>query len=271
MCTLIVINHFHKEFPLILAANRDEYFYKKSSPVQILSNNPLIIGGKDDVKGGTWLAVNDKSIFAGVTNQGNNNKKPKSRGNLVLDVLKLSSIEEIIDFLNHINVSFYNDFNLVFGNTKKVYIAHSYLLNSIVIRELPHGVHTIYNDMHVYNKSIKSEYIHSILNKKAQNTSWLNFYKLLKSTLNNKDHGLLVKKKNDFCTLSSSILAFSEEGLERYKFFDRTIKRLKNLEREELNQEFNHKYSDYIDLWRNENVLSKRNQFINLLKAKYEQ
>ena len=43
--------------PIVLAANRDELIARPSAPPGVLSESPLIVGGRDLVAGGTWLAV----------------------------------------------------------------------------------------------------------------------------------------------------------------------------------------------------------------------
>src|SRR5271170_296357 len=129
MCTVIVVNHHYKEFPLVIAANRDEDYNRASSPVQILAKEPhLIIGGKDDVKGGTWLGVNKHSLFVTGTNQGARDPDMRSRGLLIMDALKCTTLKELINFVEELNPAKYSKFNLIFGDSKTAFIAHSYLL-----------------------------------------------------------------------------------------------------------------------------------------------
>lgn len=269
MCSIIVINHHHKTFPLVIAANRDEDFNRPSYPVQILSKEPhltmggkkephLIMGGKDELKGGTWLAVNNNSLFAAITNQESNHRNPKleTRGSIVYNALRCKSIDEMLHFVENLNPSKYNKFNLVFGNNKVVFIAHSYLLHSMVIRELPPGIHTIFSDMRFVGEMPAGQYIHRKLDN-IKDMPWLEYYKVLKKVLANAENGVKIKPKKTqegtiggHCTRSSSILAFSEEGLIRYKFHDRTAPRKKPKERKE-GEPFVPRYKDYIDIWRN--------------------
>lgn len=264
MCTVIIANHHHKEFPLVVAANRDEDIKKASSPVQILSREPhLIIGGKDDVKGGTWLGVNKESIFVAVTNQDGGVRDPKleSRGSIVMEALKRKTINEVLSFIEELNPAKYNKFNLIFGNQKEVYIAHSYILHSMVIREIPAGIHIISSDMKFNGESPKAHYVHQKLDP-AIDTPWLSYYKTLKKVLANSESGVKVKqrKKDDkvtsYCTRSSSILSFTEEGLARYKFHDRTSYKPRKSESDPHHP----RYKDYIDLWRNPDAVSSLSQ-----------
>lgn len=248
MCTIIISNHHYKEFPLVIAANRDEDLSRPSEPVQILANEPhLIIGGKDKLKGGTWLAVNKNSLFIALTNQGTKNKNLESRGALVMDALKCKSLEELLSFIEELNPIKYNNFNLVFGNNKTVYIAHSYLLHSMVIRELPYGIHIINSDMKFTGKNSKIDFIHKKLDS-IIDMPWLDYYKVLKKILSNTEFGIKIKANYDSrCTRSSAILAFSEKELVRYKFHDRDIKRSKK-------QPLAPRYNDYINLFNGKDI-----------------
>jgi uncharacterized protein with NRDE domain len=257
LCSIIIINHHNKDFPLIIAANRDEDYNRPSSKVQILSKEPFIVGGKDELKGGTWLAVNKHSLFAAITNQGEKNEKLDSRGSIIIDALKnSSSIEEILNFVEGINPSKFNGFNLVFGNQNNVFVAYSYLLHSVVIKELPKGINTITNDMKFIGENKIISYVHKKLDGITEEKPWIDYYAILKKTLNyyGDGAGLKIKPKKKrntgevygHCTVSSSILAFDKDGLARYKFYDRTEQRPKHKEGEPIIP----RYIDYIDLWR---------------------
>lgn len=68
MCLILLAWRAHPDYPLILAANRDEFF---SRPTQIAGpwpEAPGTIAGRDLEKGGTWLAVSARGRLAAVTN-----------------------------------------------------------------------------------------------------------------------------------------------------------------------------------------------------------
>jgi len=247
MCSIIVINHHYKGFPLVIASNRDEDIGRPSSNVQLLSMDPLIMGGRDDLKGGTWLAVNSHSLFVAITNQGETNPELETRGKIVMEALKCTTLDDLIQFVEEIDPSLYNSFNLVFGNQKKVFVAHSYILHSMAVNELNRGVHVISNNMTFNTVPRKSQYVHSKLDKLVD-IDWLVYYKRLKKVLGSTDYGLKIKPKKDsnYCTRSSSILAFSEDGLARYKFYDRTVQRPEQKPEDPVFP----KYKDYIDVFR---------------------
>jgi uncharacterized protein with NRDE domain len=80
MCLLAVLFRVHPEAPVVLAANRDERYARETEPIQVLrSAGPRILGGRDALGGGTWLAVNEHGAYAGITNRPVANGRDASR------------------------------------------------------------------------------------------------------------------------------------------------------------------------------------------------
>ncbi|MET0595878.1 MAG: NRDE family protein [Polyangiaceae bacterium] len=70
MCLLIVLSQMYEAWPLVIAANRDEWLARPTTPITVLSEcDPRILGGRDEVAGGTWLATNEHGVVAGLTNR----------------------------------------------------------------------------------------------------------------------------------------------------------------------------------------------------------
>jgi uncharacterized protein with NRDE domain len=69
MCLLVVLSRIVPEWPLIVAANRDEQYARPADPVTVLRERPRTLGGRDRLAGGTWLALNEHGVVAGLTNQ----------------------------------------------------------------------------------------------------------------------------------------------------------------------------------------------------------
>src|SRR2546430_6217818 len=85
MCLLAVLFHAHPEAPVVIAANRDERHARAAEAVQVLRPSaPRILGGRDVLAGGTWLAVNEHGVYAGVNNRpaptGPDPSRPAPRG-----------------------------------------------------------------------------------------------------------------------------------------------------------------------------------------------
>jgi len=68
MCLIVVGWQVAPDYPLVVAANRDEYHARPSAPAGFWADNPNILGGRDLEAGGTWLGATRDGRFAAVTN-----------------------------------------------------------------------------------------------------------------------------------------------------------------------------------------------------------
>jgi uncharacterized protein with NRDE domain len=69
VCLLIVLRGMHADYPLVVASNRDEHRDRKASPPGLfVGEHHRMISPRDRLAGGTWIGVNDKCMFAGLTN-----------------------------------------------------------------------------------------------------------------------------------------------------------------------------------------------------------
>jgi uncharacterized protein with NRDE domain len=87
VCLLIALFGVVPDVPLLIAANRDEMYQRPADPITVLRDaQPRILGGRDELAGGTWLAVNEHGVVAGLTNQPPGRLDPgkRSRGELPL-------------------------------------------------------------------------------------------------------------------------------------------------------------------------------------------
>jgi uncharacterized protein with NRDE domain len=87
VCLLIALSGVVPDVPLLIAANRDEMYERPADPITVLRDaQPRILGGRDELAGGTWLAVNEHGVVAGLTNQPTGARDPakRSRGELPL-------------------------------------------------------------------------------------------------------------------------------------------------------------------------------------------
>jgi uncharacterized protein with NRDE domain len=89
MCLILVAWQFLPEFPLVVAANRDEYHSRPSAAAGPWPEDPRVVGGRDLEAGGSWLGTRGGERFAAVTNirEPGAAKGRVSRGLLVRDFL----------------------------------------------------------------------------------------------------------------------------------------------------------------------------------------
>ena len=103
VCLLVVASHVVAGEPLIVGANRDEVLERPSTAVTVLDEGPpRVLGGRDELSGGTWLAINEYGVCAGLTNQPLGDAKDpskRSRGELPLELVRHTTAADAVDAL----------------------------------------------------------------------------------------------------------------------------------------------------------------------------
>jgi uncharacterized protein with NRDE domain len=149
MCTLIALFGVSPDVPLVVAANRDEFYARPWAPPESLRDSPRVVGGRDLTQKGTWLGVTATGFFAGVTNQRTYHSADPtklSRGQLVIDVLVEGSAEGARERLAAIDARRYNPFNLLFGDAGALYVAYARDEERVAVEKLPSGIWVLNND-----------------------------------------------------------------------------------------------------------------------------
>ncbi|MBV8772879.1 MAG: NRDE family protein [Deltaproteobacteria bacterium] len=148
MCTLAIYFKAFADYPIVVAANRDEYLARPALPPTILAETPHIIGGKDLRASGTWLGINEHGMVAGLLNRRNgdveNDATLRSRGLLCLDALRCASAAEGAQFVAGQNGRDYNPFNLLIASRDKAFVAYN-RWSQIEVVDLTPGVHLLTN------------------------------------------------------------------------------------------------------------------------------
>ncbi|MET0344140.1 MAG: NRDE family protein [Polyangiales bacterium] len=149
MCTIVALKGVRADLPLVLATNRDEFFARPSSGPTRLLDQPLTLGGRDLVAGGTWMGVTKMGLFVGVTNQRTfapPDPTRRSRGQLVLGALALGDVGAITSLVQGIDGRDYNGCNLMWGDARALYVGYLRAQARIEIVEVADGVHVLPND-----------------------------------------------------------------------------------------------------------------------------
>ncbi|MBV8546417.1 MAG: NRDE family protein [Acidobacteria bacterium] len=120
MCLIAIAVHASPRYPIVIAANRDEFYERPTRPLHIWDDDPNIAGGRDLRAGGTWLAVTRDGRFAAVTNIRGNDGPPnaRSRGALVGDFVR-SNLPPLA-YAQSIRPADYAGFHLLAGDRESV-------------------------------------------------------------------------------------------------------------------------------------------------------
>lgn len=116
MCLILLAWKAHPRFPLVVAANRDEFFARPTAAAGFWKESPAVLAGRDLQAGGTWMGYTRDGRFAALTNfrdPAQMRKDAESRGGLVAGFL--AGGEFPADYIARIapGAARYNGFNLL--------------------------------------------------------------------------------------------------------------------------------------------------------------
>ncbi|MBP8822544.1 MAG: NRDE family protein [Flavobacteriales bacterium] len=137
MCLIALAYKVHPHFPLIVAANRDEFLDRPAEPARFWPESPHLLAGRDLQAGGTWLGVTRAGRFAAITNH-RDMRRPHapgpSRGLLVKHALEQG--------VNTSSTAAFAGFNLIYGT-----VDHLHYHNNIQPASTPlaPGIHSLSN------------------------------------------------------------------------------------------------------------------------------
>jgi uncharacterized protein with NRDE domain len=154
MCLIFFALKQHPTFKLIVAANRDEFYNRKTAAADFWKDYPNILGGRDlevmpdgRQANGTWMGMTKSGKISMLTNYRdpkNINPKAPSRGQLVSDYLEQNIAAG--DYLKQIQskAATYNGFNLLVGNAKEFHYLSNYKTG---IDKVTSGLHGLSNHL----------------------------------------------------------------------------------------------------------------------------
>jgi uncharacterized protein with NRDE domain len=152
-----------QQYPLIVAANRDEHYDRPSAAPNLWSTEPEIMAGKDLLAGGTWLGVNERGVLAGILNRRlpNDQSKPvhaRSRGLFCLDLLHRSSAAEARQLTQRQDES-YQPFTVLCADADEAWMAYN-TDREVRTQRLADGLHVLSNtaDFNIRSAKIDRAY-----------------------------------------------------------------------------------------------------------------
>lgn len=127
MCLIVFAWRPGHAQPLVLAANRDEFYDRPALPLGAWEDAPQVLAGRDLEAGGSWLGIGAGGRFAALTNIRDPRQQPfgRSRGELVAEFLR--SDLTAADYLNSLlpRAGNYAGFNLLLGDSEEFWFYNS--------------------------------------------------------------------------------------------------------------------------------------------------
>jgi uncharacterized protein with NRDE domain len=147
MCLIAIAWQAHPDYPLVVAANRDEWRDRPALPAHWWSDHPALLAGRDLQAGGTWMGITRGGRFAAVTNFRDPSDKRStalSRGALVAQFLLGSDAPSayLADLAGRADQ--YNGFNLLVGDGRELLYFGS---REGGVRAVAPGVHALSNHL----------------------------------------------------------------------------------------------------------------------------
>jgi uncharacterized protein with NRDE domain len=147
MCLIFLSLHDHPTYKLIIAANRDEFYNRKTAAAGYWEDHPYVLGGRDLEANGTWMGVTTSGKVSLLTNYRdpkNIDPNAPSRGRLVSDYLE--NEEKPDQYIKKIGErgSEYNGFNLIAGTFDELWYVSNYKKG---IDKITPGLHGLSNHL----------------------------------------------------------------------------------------------------------------------------
>lgn len=141
MCLVLFAYDPQSSHPLVVAANRDEFYARPATSAHFWDDPPGVLAGRDLSAGGTWLGVSRSGRFATVTNfaEEGPSEAPLSRGRLPERFLAGS--DGAHHFAHHLDGASYRGFNLLLWDGRTL----AYTSNRGHTQDLEPGVYGLAN------------------------------------------------------------------------------------------------------------------------------
>jgi uncharacterized protein with NRDE domain len=145
MCLLAVLFRVTDDAPLVVAANREEFFARGGDPPRRL-DGVAAVAGVDPAHGGTWLGVNAHGVLIAVTNRRKSRtpERPRSRGLLARELLACGSALLAAELASReLGTGRYDGCNFLCADARACLVLHAG--DCLRVSSLPPGVHVLSN------------------------------------------------------------------------------------------------------------------------------
>ncbi|HXQ39649.1 MAG TPA: NRDE family protein [Candidatus Udaeobacter sp.] len=226
MCSVVILSRPGHDWPVILAANRDEMASRPwRPPARHWPDRPQVIAGLDELAGGSWLGINDDGVVAGIMNRSASlgpSPGKRSRGELVLEALEHADADIAAGALSELDPQAYRPFNMILADSRDCFwLRHSGL--RIEVNRVPEGVSML--TAHDLNDTASRRIGHFLPLFRAvpapdpERGDWHSWESLLAS----REHGagagpgdaMTIVSEDGFGTLSSALIALPVPGQDR--------------------------------------------------------
>lgn len=150
MCTVVILRRIDHDWPILIAANRDEMADRPwLPPGRHWLDRAEVTAGLDRLAGGAWLGINDWGVVSGILNRRNSlgpDPKLRSRGEIVLEALDHADARLAAQALAALDGRSYRSFNMFIADNRDAYWVRSLGPDSdrrVEVMDIPEGLSMI--------------------------------------------------------------------------------------------------------------------------------
>jgi uncharacterized protein with NRDE domain len=227
MCTVVFLRRPDHQWPLILAANRDEMEGRPwRSPGRHWPDRQDVVAGMDELAGGSWLGMNDTGVVAGALNRKDSlgpDPELRSRGELVLEALGHADAIDSAGALAELSPEAWRSFNLFVADNRDAYWLRSLGPGSerVELMEIPEGISMLTAWNLNAPESIRTRHFLPQFQAAAapdpEAEDWAAWKELMMSQTfeagSNPSESMRVTSDRGFGTLSSSLIALETQSV----------------------------------------------------------
>lgn len=216
MCSVIIARNCLTDWPVMIAANRDEMLDRPwQPPARHWPDRQEVIAGLDELAGGTWLGLNDFGVVATILNRQHTlgpATGKRSRGELVLEALDHADAAAAIEALLALDAGAYRPFNMLIADNRHAAVLIGRGEGAVERAEIPDGVSMItHADLNDRNSARIGTYLPAFQTAVLPNPAaddWAGWVNILGARdADNPVHGMNIPNTAGFGTGSSALVA----------------------------------------------------------------
>ena len=218
-CILMVLYKVFEDYPIVAAANRDEFYDRHGIAPDLIETKTKIRvwAPRDRKQEGSWIGVNENGILVALTNKLSDatSGEQSSRGYLVLEALSKINIFNI-DQLVEAEHGKYNYFNIVYADKNNAYIRSHTEKGLSDPQELGEGINILTTSVNDRNDERTDNAFNLLTNIKNETLEAA--ISRLKLICTDKEKGIFIREES-FGTISSVIFAVGYPSSQNICFY----------------------------------------------------
>lgn len=230
MCTVILLRQPDAPWPLLVAANRDERLDRAwDPPAAWWPTHPGVVGGRDRMAGGSWMALGASGVVAAALNRPGSlgpEAGKRSRGELPLMAAAESTAADAAHRIAALPAGEWRPFNLVVADAAEAFFLRGLGAGHPEVVPLPAGIAMVTahdpNDLSSPRTRRHLPRFRAAAPPAPARNDWTSWESLLADDGQDPDTGLAsalnVPPTAGFGTVCSSLLALAPGGTATWRF-----------------------------------------------------